>query len=99
MFRGVHWTLLCFGGAQDGAVAKFRLRWTPLIRIVGVLGQPENVGADDFVDVHGYARGNYDVHSSALVLVRPDGYVGYFSERESWLDLEAYLMRVLGARN
>ena len=62
-----------------------------------MLGQPENAGADDFVDVHGHARGNYDVHSNALVLVRPDGYVGYFSERESWPDLEAYLMRVLGA--
>jgi hypothetical protein len=39
------------------------------------------------------------VSSNALVLVRPDGYVGYFSEPESWPDLEAYLMRVLGARN
>ena len=94
MFRGVHWTLLCFGGAQDAALAKFRDRWTPLILMVGVLGQPENAGADDFVDVHGYARGNYDVHSNALVLVRPDGYVAYFSERESWPELEAYLMRV-----
>jgi 2-polyprenyl-6-methoxyphenol hydroxylase-like FAD-dependent oxidoreductase len=99
MFHGVHWTLLSFGGAQDDALTEFRVRWAPFIRVVRVLGQPENAGADDFVDVQGYARANYDVHSNALVLVRPDGYVGYFSEPESWTDLEAYLMRVLGARH
>jgi hypothetical protein len=99
MFCGVHWTLLSFGGAQDDVLAEFRVRWAPLIRVVRVQGQPENAGADDFVDVHGYARANYDVYSNALVLVRPDGYVRYFSEPESWPDLEAYLMRALGARN
>jgi 2-polyprenyl-6-methoxyphenol hydroxylase-like FAD-dependent oxidoreductase len=99
MFRGVRWTLLCFGGAQADALAEFRVRWAPLVRVVRVRRQRENAGADDFVDAHGYARANYDAHLSALVLVRPDGYVGYFSERESWPDLEAYLTRVLGARN
>jgi 2-polyprenyl-6-methoxyphenol hydroxylase-like FAD-dependent oxidoreductase len=99
MFRGVHWTLLSFGAAQDDALAEFRSRWAAFIRVVRVLGQPENAGADDFVDVNRYARANYDVCANALVLVRPDGYVGYFSEPESWTDLEAYLLRVLGARN
>jgi hypothetical protein len=98
-FRGVHWTLLSFGGAQDDALAEFRGRWAPFIRVVRALGQSENARADDFVDVHGYARANYDMHMNSFILIRPDGYVGYFSEQESWPDLEAYLMRVLGARN
>lgn len=98
MFRGPHWTLLSFGGAQDDALARSRVRWAQFIRVVRVLDRPKEAGADDFVDVHGYARTNYDVHLNALVLVRPDGYVGYFSEPESWTNLETYLMRVLGTK-
>jgi 2-polyprenyl-6-methoxyphenol hydroxylase-like FAD-dependent oxidoreductase len=97
LFRGPHWTLLSFGGVQDDALPRSRVRSAPLIRVVRVIDRSEEAGADDFVDAHGHARTNYDVHSNALVLVRPDGYVGYFSEPGSWPDLEAYLMRVLGA--
>ena len=30
------------------------------------------------MDVYGYATHNYDMHMNALVLIRPDGYIGIF---------------------
>jgi 2-polyprenyl-6-methoxyphenol hydroxylase-like FAD-dependent oxidoreductase len=96
IFRGPHWTLLSFGGAYDNALVRSCARWASLIRVVRVLDRAKEAGPDDFVDAHGYARTNYDVRSNAVVLVRPDGYVGYFSEPESRSDIEAYLLRALG---
>ena len=52
MFRGPHWTLLSFGGAQDDVLVRFRVQWAPFIRVVRVLDRPEAAGADDFVDAH-----------------------------------------------
>jgi 2-polyprenyl-6-methoxyphenol hydroxylase-like FAD-dependent oxidoreductase len=98
LFRGTHWTLLSFAAAEDDALLRSRIEWAPMLRVVRVLDRPEEAGEDDFVDVHRYARTNYDVQSNAVVLVRPDGYVGYFSDPEPWTNLEAYLLRVVGTK-
>ncbi|MGK4584789.1 FAD-dependent monooxygenase [Kitasatospora sp. HPMI-4] len=67
LLRGPHFTLLSFGdrpAPQASAV--------PGTRVVTVGG---HAGAD-LVDVEGHARRAYGVSGDAVVLVRPDGFVG-----------------------
>ncbi|MFJ3217513.1 FAD-dependent oxidoreductase [Kitasatospora sp. NPDC086801] len=63
LFRGPHATLLAFGG-QGGAATPAALPDLPGVRRVGVL------------DPDGHARRAYGIDGDAVVLVRPDGYVG-----------------------
>lgn len=86
--RGPHWTLLDFG---EGSERTELLRWlrVSVTRIVTkASGDP-----DVFVDSKGWAHRAYGVGASALVLVRPDGYVGCFAERGSQDRLVRYLER------
>jgi 2-polyprenyl-6-methoxyphenol hydroxylase-like FAD-dependent oxidoreductase len=89
-FRGPHWTLLAFGGGHDDALARVRERWAPAVEVLRIRA------AGDFVDAQGHAARGYGVASQALVLVRPDGYLGHLAEPGSWAQLDAYLTRVLG---
>jgi hypothetical protein len=79
-FRGTQFTRRAFGGAD--AVRN------DAVRSVRVVGDRQAAGADDVVDVHGSARESYDIRSSAIVLVRPDGYVGLFGDAR---DVDGYL--------
>ena len=85
MFRGVHWTLLSFGGAQDDALAAdFACgghRSSAWFECWVNRKMPERTISWTCMDTP--ARITTCIRN-ALVLVRPDGYVGYFSEPESW---------------
>jgi 2-polyprenyl-6-methoxyphenol hydroxylase-like FAD-dependent oxidoreductase len=80
IFRGTHWTVLAFGEADLQAI--FRERWSDVVRIV---------------HVDGYARRVYGVGvGAALILVRPDGYIGYFGTPGSCDRLDQYLSHWVG---
>jgi hypothetical protein len=61
------------------------------------------IGASNFpdpaalVDRHGHVRTAYDVRGEALVLVRPDGYIGLFARPGSIDQLDTYLSQTIGA--
>jgi hypothetical protein len=84
-FRGTHFTLLAFGGAD--AVR------TSAVRPIHVVDDGEAAGADDLVDIHGDVRESYGMRSSGVVLVRPDGHVGLFGDAH---DVHGYL-RLIGS--
>jgi hypothetical protein len=82
-FRGTHFTLLAFGGAD--AVR------TGAVRPVHVVDDVGAAGADDLVDIHGDVRESYGMQSRGVVLVRPDGHVGLFGDPH---DVDGYLRLV-----
>jgi 2-polyprenyl-6-methoxyphenol hydroxylase-like FAD-dependent oxidoreductase len=96
IFRGTHLTLLAFGGSPEEVLARVRERRGAGVKIVGVI-RPSAAKRDGvLVDVAGHAHHGYGVsEGAALVLVRPDGYIGYFGRPGSWARLDQYLSLVL----
>ncbi|MEU6129423.1 FAD-dependent monooxygenase [Saccharopolyspora sp. NPDC047091] len=87
LFAGPHWTLLDFGGTvPDPGI--------PGLDVHAVLRDPRP-GA--LHDVHGHAHDGYGVDRSALLLVRPDGYLGWAGEPGDLAGLRAYLLPKLGS--
>ncbi|MGB7872628.1 MAG: FAD-dependent monooxygenase, partial [Mycobacterium sp.] len=77
-YAGPHWTLLRFG-ATAPALDRTDVR-------------SYNVGSD-LVDVGRHIQDAYDVKDIAVVLIRPDGYIGAITSRTA--DLAAYAARVM----
>ncbi|NPD24047.1 FAD-dependent oxidoreductase [Corallococcus exiguus] len=95
-FRGPHWTLLAFGTARADAVA-----WPgDSVRVVRILGKGAALIPDALLDRDGHAHRAYNVvpGRDALILVRPDGYVGHASRPGDLAALTAFLTPLLSAR-
>jgi len=93
LLQGPHWSLLAFGLKPTGPTLD---RWTSMVRLVHVARSHEQAGDDSFIDRDAHAARAYGVRSKALVLVRPDGYIGFMAEGDAWTELNGYLARVLG---
>ncbi|RKH66103.1 3-(3-hydroxyphenyl)propionate hydroxylase [Corallococcus sp. AB049A] len=89
-FRGPHWTLLAFGAAHAEVSGES-------VRVVRILGTGVPLPPDALVDTEGHAHRAYDVvpDTGALILVRPDGYVGHASRPGDPLALERFLTPLL----
>ena len=97
-FRGPHWTLLAFGPQHEDAPTWARSRFGDAVQAFHVRtgGRSRDVGA--LLDAGGHAHRAYDVRTDALVLVRPDGYVGHVSRTGSREALESFLAPLLPPR-
>ena len=94
VFRGPHFTLLAFGAAGAEAVARLSSRTG--LQAFQVLAPGECTGARVLLDTHGHARAGYGLTQDALVLVRPDGYVGLITPELSGAAVERYFARYFG---
>ena len=96
IFGGTHFTLLAFGSANHDAledVPRDRNAGVKVIRVLPPDGTPEP-GA--IVDVAGHAGRAYGLADlPALIIVRPDGYIGYFGSPGSSSRVAQYLSSVL----
>ncbi|MFB1482830.1 FAD-dependent oxidoreductase [Corallococcus sp. RDP092CA] len=92
-FRGPHWTLLAFGPVHSEVEAWAR----DSVRVVHVLGKGAAPLSDAMLDMDGHAHRAYDVAPgrTALILVRPDGYVGHASRPGNLAALTAFLTPLL----
>jgi 2-polyprenyl-6-methoxyphenol hydroxylase-like FAD-dependent oxidoreductase len=95
-FRGPHFTLLAFGVRHAGAVTETNTRWSPVARAVRIVSSGDAGAPTDLVDHRGLARAAYGVSAEALVLVRPDGYVGLFATPGTVSQIDRYLNRTIG---
>jgi 2-polyprenyl-6-methoxyphenol hydroxylase-like FAD-dependent oxidoreductase len=97
IFRGTHMTLLDFGGHGD-VPACVRARQNGAVKIVRVFRTGETAPAEALIDIAGHARRAYGIgEGAALILIRPDGYIGYFGRPGSWGRLDRYLSSVFDA--
>ena len=79
IFRGTHLTLLAFGRGHEKVFARVRERRDGAVKVVPGLRARDATGDRGLVDLAGHARNAYGVgDAAALILVRPDGYIGYF---------------------
>jgi 2-polyprenyl-6-methoxyphenol hydroxylase-like FAD-dependent oxidoreductase len=90
-FRGPHFTLLAFGAEHAETVAAIDDRFEPLVRGHVIVRSGEPVQPNTLVDVDGHIAAAYDLHSPALVLIRPDGYLGLVSAPGTVASVESYL--------
>ena len=88
-FRGPHFTLLALGGAEPPALDPGLGDAVRTHRIATAGGE----GNGALVDVDGHAHRNY---GDGLVLVRPDGYVGYTGPLRGARGLGPYLDQFFG---
>jgi hypothetical protein len=95
VFRGPHFTLLVFDESEHDAVAVCA-RWKNAIHVVRLTSHRDVGGANALIDASGRAFASYGATQGALALVRPDGYVAFWSDG-STRALETYLGEVLGA--
>ncbi|WP_326825926.1 FAD-dependent oxidoreductase [Streptosporangium sp. NBC_01756] len=85
VLRGPHFTLLALGPAHAGLIEEINAVYGPAIRAHTVVRQGET---GDLTDTDGGIHGHY---GRGLVLIRPDGYVGYHGDAGG---LEDYLVTV-----
>jgi 2-polyprenyl-6-methoxyphenol hydroxylase-like FAD-dependent oxidoreductase len=64
LFHGPHWTLLAFGAAHASTVTALTARFGPVLH------------AHTVIDTDGHVFTGYGATDGALMLIRPDGYVG-----------------------
>jgi 2-polyprenyl-6-methoxyphenol hydroxylase-like FAD-dependent oxidoreductase len=95
VFRGPHFTLLAFGACHVAAVTAVSQRYGPVVRAHSVPRTDAPTGnatlSDSLFDTEGHAHRAYDAKDGMLVLVRPDGYVGFIANGDSPSGVQAYL--------
>jgi len=89
--RGPHFSVLAFGGIAQEAKSTCA-RWGDAVRFTHVSREREK-GA--LADPSGHAHASYGAYPGAVVIVRPDGYIGLWTDRGP-SSLESYLDNVLG---
>jgi 2-polyprenyl-6-methoxyphenol hydroxylase-like FAD-dependent oxidoreductase len=95
LFRGPHFTQLRLF-PQDG---DSDFKETPGLKSVHILRvQPRHhTPSQVFVDASGHFTDAYGEGNGEIVLVRPDGYVGWIGSAQRIADLEEYLRQVTGS--
>ncbi|MGH3961322.1 FAD-dependent monooxygenase [Mycobacterium sp.] len=96
VYRGPAFTLLAFGPSQIDAARRVADDYPNLVNVCAIVppdaGRPELMRT--LVDPRGRTARQYVVPRDALVLIRPDGYVGFRGTAE-WL-LRTYLEHTIG---
>ncbi|QBD80697.1 FAD-binding protein [Ktedonosporobacter rubrisoli] len=95
LFRGPHFTLLSFG---EQPMPKLPDAYKDLVRTYRIIS-PENeslANSETLIDADGHAFRAYEIAEHALILVRPDGYIGLTADSFEEAALSEYLRAVLG---
>jgi 2-polyprenyl-6-methoxyphenol hydroxylase-like FAD-dependent oxidoreductase len=95
LFRGPHFTLLVFGKQPAPSLSD---SYKNIIHVYVITRRGNSlVSSDDvLIDIDGYAHHFYGVKRDALILVRPDGYIGLTASNHDPQPLIDYLHRVTG---
>ncbi|MDB5033587.1 MAG: hypothetical protein JWQ98_828 [Chlorobi bacterium] len=94
VFRGPHFTLPAFGEKSAALVAGISEKHGESARAF-IVDDSETAGGDNALfDITGDIREGYGIHGDAIVLIRPDGYIGYFSDEDN-SGVNDYLKMVL----
>jgi 2-polyprenyl-6-methoxyphenol hydroxylase-like FAD-dependent oxidoreductase len=97
LFRGTHLTILAFGPESDRIAAhtvKHHQRHVMAYRI-GTAAPDDGYGTTPLEGASGIIAATYGVTEDCIIVVRPDGYVGYRSSHPNAHALSEYLVSVL----
>jgi 2-polyprenyl-6-methoxyphenol hydroxylase-like FAD-dependent oxidoreductase len=95
LFRGTHFTLLMFG---DQPVPQLPARYKDIVHAYTIArGGTIPVPSDHALfDIDGYASHFYGIRRDAVILVRPDGYIGMTTGGFDVQPINEYLHKVIG---
>jgi 2-polyprenyl-6-methoxyphenol hydroxylase-like FAD-dependent oxidoreductase len=94
LFRGTHFTLLVFGDLSAPPLADHFLSHIHVYHMTRS-GQPTSSDKRALIDSEGHAHHAYGIMNDALVLIRPDGYVGLTAGRWDEQAILDYLREVI----
>ncbi|MDC0708022.1 FAD-dependent oxidoreductase [Stigmatella sp. ncwal1] len=93
-FRGPHFTLLAWGASQTDLVNRLNAHPGRGVHAYTVVRPGEPSHERTLVDTYGHVHRAYGADSGTLMLVRPDGYLGWITPQSSADSLHAYLRQV-----
>jgi 2-polyprenyl-6-methoxyphenol hydroxylase-like FAD-dependent oxidoreductase len=94
LFRGPHFTLLDFVSDAPSLNNESLKAFGPAVHRHTILRSTETPShGQDFAAIDDHAWKTYGIESGALVLVRPDGYIGFLGHRGSEPQIEEYLRK------
>ena len=98
LFRGPWFTLLSFGAANFGELERMSERYNKYLRAYAICREPfEALGSERvWLEEEGHVFRAYGVKDRALVIIRPDGYIGWIGGGDDGLAGFAYLRDVTG---
>ena len=102
IFREPRHTLLLFAGAfSTPEVEKFRQEvgesLGELLQTYRIVRGQSSVATDELLDISGNAHTLYEVLHGGVILVRPDGYIGFRSDRFDPQIFRAHLTKIFSA--
>jgi 2-polyprenyl-6-methoxyphenol hydroxylase-like FAD-dependent oxidoreductase len=83
LLRGVHFTALAFGEGWNGVIADIQARYGDTVKSFAIC---DSEPGDDLPSLHDEARhavSGYDIHNDTLIIIRPDGYIGFATEEKA----------------
>jgi 2-polyprenyl-6-methoxyphenol hydroxylase-like FAD-dependent oxidoreductase len=94
LFRGTHFTLLVFGDQPVPA----SLDVSPDVLRIYTIRRADTTAIFDhtLVESDGHASQAYGIRDSALILIRPDGYIGLTGGRNDFQSIKNYLRDSIG---
>lgn len=94
LYRGQHWTLLGFGPQGAGIVRTYEVPDFIDVRTRAVLKPTDPVVGQAVIDAEGHAHRGFQIEDNALVLVRPDNYIGLIARPAEAAALDTYFDRL-----
>ena len=91
LFRGPHFTLLAFGAGWDDVIAQIQTRYGHVIKHFTIDGPHAKESTHALDDTDGHAARGYDIHSDTLLIIRPDGYIGFATNEKAATSALSYM--------
>jgi 2-polyprenyl-6-methoxyphenol hydroxylase-like FAD-dependent oxidoreductase len=93
LFRGPHFTLLAFG-ADAALAARSLMHARADVQVAAITADGGERGQPTLRDADANVSRAYDVRGGALMLIRPDGYIGLSADASALDQINAYLAQV-----
>jgi hypothetical protein len=94
--RGTHLTVLAFGEGWNQAVTTMATQCGNTVKSYFVTDATAGEDSNRLLDEAKYAARNYDIHGDTLIIVRPDGYIGFVTQDKAPDAACAYMATCLG---
>lgn len=91
LIRGTHVTVLAFGEGWDRVVADIHAHHGDIVKSFVIRDSEARDAPSELRDQAKHAMRHYDIHNHALMIIRPDGYIGMVTEEKTSQAVLAYL--------
>jgi 2-polyprenyl-6-methoxyphenol hydroxylase-like FAD-dependent oxidoreductase len=97
LLRGIHFTLLAFGSGWERIIDQVGMRYADRVKCVAISDSASSDAALHVSDEKHHVVNAYGIERDTLMIVRPDGYIGFATEEQTPEDVLAYLAAIASA--